>query len=180
MQALGEPVQDSKVLKEFQSACQRMHSAYFMANHGLVLYNEKQKSSNDYNEAGCQSLYDEEGTLLSKLPNGFIEQGLKFDGPISQSIALGILGTMYMSWEAIYRSKIAEELNTNPGLIKSDIIGDMRLIRNIIEHRLHVTDKDIAKLKEIDWLKPGLILLRSSDMAKILARINSMKIRIDQ
>lgn len=173
-------MQDSKSLKEFQSACQRMHSAYFTANHGLVLYNEKQKSSDGYNEADYQELYDEQGTLLSRLPNWFIEQGLKFDGPISQSIALGILGTMYMSWEVIYRSRIAEELNANPDSIKSDIIGDMRLVRNIIEHRLHVTDKDIAKLKEIDWLEPGLILLRSSDMAKILARVNSMKIRIEQ
>jgi len=172
-------VQNLKALEEFKDVTQRMHSSYCLANSGLVLLAEKMKSEEGYSDTKTHDLFDEESNVLSQIPYFHLMRGMQFDGPISQIIAHGILGSIYMAWSVRFRKKIAAELHVEEDSVKSDIMGDIRKIRNIINHRFTVPAAELAMLKEIDWLEPGLIVLSLGDMNRIQAKINTMVVRVD-
>lgn len=82
-------------LQEFKEAARKLHSAYHLANIGLSQLGE----SGLLNEGRGQHFYalreSESGEIISKLPVALLLQGIKRDGPISQTIALSILSWIY-------------------------------------------------------------------------------------
>lgn len=57
-------------------------------------------------------------------------------------------------------------------------MGDLRKIRHYVAHDLGKPEFDPSKLKCIDWLEPGLLILKSSDMDRIQLKINAMQVRV--
>jgi len=168
-----------KSLEEFKDVSQRYHSAYHMANLGLVCLSEQIRSTDGFNSADSFVIRDDKSdSVISELPYFHLMQGMKKDGPISQVIAHGIINWIYTAWNERYRKLIAEELGVNINDVVNDIMGDIRIIRNAISHDDDLAEKEISKLKELSWFSPGPIILKSDDMDRIQIKINSMSVYI--
>ena len=168
-----------KSLEEFKDFTQRVHSSYSLANHSLELLAEKIQSADGYdNNENYKTLDDESGQVISVIPNFHIIKGLKKDGPISQVIAHGLLSWVYFGWENRFRPMIAKELGVSNNEVMSDLMGDIKILRHKIAHNLGFLDKDIKKLKIINWLKQGHIILKTDDMNKIQLKINNMDVYV--
>ncbi|MDX1738763.1 MAG: hypothetical protein R3261_11040 [Alphaproteobacteria bacterium] len=165
-------------LQAFKEAARKLHSAYHLANIGLSQLGE----SDLLNERGGQRFYtlkeSESGGIISELPVALLLQGIKRDGPISQTIALSILSWIYAAWDHKYRKEIANELGVSTKQVVSDVMGDLRTIRHYAAHDIGKPHFDPSKLQCFDWIKPGLLILSSSDMDKIQLKINSMQVRV--
>ncbi len=70
---------------------------------------------------------------------------------------------LYTFWEDSYRTQIAEALNRDRDTIRSNIFGDLRLMRNsIIQHR-GIALPEIIRCKSLVWFGPGDIIDISDD-----------------
>jgi len=155
-----------------------MHSSYFLSNLGLELLAEKMRQAEGYKDSETYKIYDDDNSIISALPNFHLIKGMKVDGPISQVIAHGILSWIYFAWENRFRKNIANELSVQKDDVMSDLMGDIKLLRDKIAHNFAFLDKDLKKLKVINWLKPGHIILRTKDMNKIQSLINKMEVHV--
>lgn len=168
-----------KSLNLFKDFAKRVHTSYALTNQSLELLGEKIPLSDGYKDTDYYEILDDEsGQVISAMPNFFITQGLKKDGPISQVVAHGMLSWVYFAWERRFRPLIAKELGVHNDEVMSDIMGDIRILRHKIAHNLGFLDEDIKKLKILNWLKQGHIILKTSDMNKIQLIINEMSISI--
>ena len=66
--------------------------------------------------------------------------------------------TIYQYWEDYFRGEIARQLAVNKDEIISDIMGDLRLIRNSLIHHGGVALKEVEGCKVIKWFKEGDII----------------------
>lgn len=172
-------VKNLKSLDEFKDFTQRMHSSYSLVNHSLEILAEKIQLTDEFNvNENYKILDDESGQVISAIPNFHIIKGLKRDGPISQVIAHGMLSMIYNSWESRFRPMIAKELVVSNKEVMSDLMSDIKILRHKIAHNLGFLDKDLKKLKIINWLEHGHIILKTNDMDKIQLKINNMDVYI--
>jgi len=150
-----------------------------MANLGLECLADQIRSEINFKSSDSFRIIDEERKLLlSEIPYSHLLQGMKKDGPISQIIAHGMINWIYSAWNDRFRKRIADELGENISNIKCDVMGDIRIIRNIIAHDFGIAENNFEKLKIINWLPIGPIILRSEDMNRIQAEINSMNVYV--
>lgn len=172
-------MQNLKSLDEFKDFTQRIHNAYSLANRSLEVLAEQIQFADGYSDnENYKILDDESGQVISAIPNFHIIKGLKRDGPISQVIAHGMLSWVYFAWENRFRPMIAKELGVSNNKVMSPLMGDIRILRHKIAHNLGFLDKDIKKLKVINWLGQGHIILKINDMNKIQLRINNMDVYV--
>lgn len=61
--------------------------------------------------------------------------------------------SIYHYWEDCYREKIAQELGITKDKLKSDIIGDIRLLRISIVHHRGIALQEVENCKVLDWYK---------------------------
>lgn len=62
---------------------------------------------------------------------------------------------IYSFWEDHYREKVAESRGLSKGDLLSDIMGDIRLIRNSIVHHRWIALPEISKCKLLTWFSEG-------------------------
>ncbi len=63
---------------------------------------------------------------------------------------------IYQYWEDHYRKQIAKELGLpNKDALKSDIMGDLRLLRTSIIHHNAIAKKEVENCKLLKWFKEG-------------------------
>lgn len=174
-------MKEPRSLVDFKKSAQRFHCAYHLASIGLERLGDAELSEIRSRSVEDYTLRDNEsGEIISAIPVRFLRQGIKKDGPISQTIALSFLSWIYAGWEHKYRKLIAAELGVKPGCLQSDVMGDLRLIRHYAAHDIDRPEFNSAKLKSLTWLRSGLLIIKSSDMDKIHSRINSMRVTISK
>jgi len=77
-------------------------------------------------------------------------------GPNYAIIANLCVVLLYQYWEDQFRGEIAQVLfGINKDDLKSDLLGDLRLIRNAIVHHRGVATAEISKCKVLHWFSPG-------------------------
>lgn len=76
-------------------------------------------------------------------------------GANQKFIANMCLVSIYQYWEDHYRKKIAGVLGKKNSDIQSDIMGDIRLLRDSIIHHEAVGKKKVEKCKVLMWFKKG-------------------------
>ena len=102
------------------------------------------------------------------------------NGKFHDQLAKLILVNIYTEWDELYRPMIAAEHETDSKCIKSDLMGDLRLIRHcIIHNKSKLTTKEIAKLKVLRVKSEmGRLIIPEQDFAEIMNHINKMSIEI--
>lgn len=86
---------------------------------------------------------------------------------------------IYQFWDDKYRNQIAKIFEVKKSQVKSDIFGDLRLIRHSIIHHNGVAKGDVNKCKLLNWFKPNEeILIDQEKLLQIVSHINRLKLEI--
>lgn len=103
---------------------------------------------------------------------GQIKERMKKNGFNQQKSAEAVLVLIYHIWDEKYRHKLIQRDGTKSSKINSDIIGDIRLIRNSIIHNKGIADKDISKCKIFKKFSPEeKIILHQTDIDFIILEL---------
>lgn len=137
-----------RALEEFKGIAQRFHSTYYLVNEGLSDLSKNILISHNKTERDDFIIKDEDGEVVLSVPYSHTMKGLVNDGSISQLVAQGILNWVYTAWNDCYREKIAIELGVGINSVMSDVMGDIRILRNAISHEFgHISEADKKNLK---------------------------------
>ena len=81
---------------------------------------------------------------------------------------------IYQYWEDQFRPELARLLGRNISDITSDIMGDIRYLRNSIIHHASIALKEIENTKLLQWYKEGDEIFINEDQYKtIISHIQS-------
>jgi hypothetical protein len=78
--------------------------------------------------------------------------------------------TIYQYWEDHYRKKLADTLAINKRAIKSDLFGDIGIIRNSIIHNNSIASNKVNKCKLLKWFRSGDKIFINQEMLKTILR----------
>jgi len=103
-----------------------------------------------------------------------LKDRLADDGSDMLRAADAVIVIVYHIWEEKYRRTLTSQSGVALGEISSDIMGDLRLLRNSIIHNKGIAGSDVGKCKVIQRFAPGdAITLTKSDMNEIIRAIKS-------
>ena len=103
-----------------------------------------------------------------------VKQRLGKEGYDVLKAAEAVVVVVYHIWEEKYRRNLTDNDGKPLGEISSDIMGDLRLLRNSIIHNKGIADANIVKCKLLKKFKPGdRIALIESDIYIIIRAIKS-------
>lgn len=173
----------SAVLDQFIQACHRHYSCFAIAKLGLVSFAEKMKPhilDDDKQRLFFGNSDPNEGkpAQAAILLNDAVKASDK-NGKFHDQLAKLILVNIYTEWDELYRPEMAKELKTSTKLIKSDLMGDLRLIRNCIIHNKSRISKDLEKLKVLKiYSHEELLVIPEEDLCVIMDQINRMTVEV--
>ena len=104
---------------------------------------------------------------------GQLLQRLSADGEDSRAIGNSSLVMIYQLWEDEYRNRIAVDLGKEKNEIRSDLFGDIRIVRQGIVHNNGKKTQDIRKLKIMELMEGENIHLSEKQFEKL---INDIKV----
>lgn len=95
-----------------------------------------------------------------------VEGAAAADGWLQEWLTHAWLALMFARWEAYYRPAFANANGVDQRQVRSDVIGDIRNLRNdVIHHRGIATAKNTGKCKVVTKFSVGdTILLRPEDV----------------
>ena len=173
----------SQELIRFQERCHQYFTCFTFATRGLQHVAENLRPH--IVEQQNQSLFIGSGHPNEAKPHSQIKMKdallySKKDGIFSDTIAKSIIVAIYSEWDEMYRQKIANEVGVETKSITSDLMGDIRHVRNWIVHNKSLVDKNHAKIKILSWqLHEGQELKVSSEMFSILIdEVNVMQVAV--
>lgn len=171
---------DSKELSEFQVACQNFYTCFYFAAFGLTKEcSALNNSGNPEAEIFLGTGHPDEGNWHSRLKITHVKEAAKKDGIYSDTLAKSFITYIYAEWEEYYRHKIALSIGTKKNNIESDLMGDLRLIRNCIVHNKSIITNEHLRLKELKWdLKEGQLTITIKDFSTLIDQINIMVILV--
>lgn len=92
----------------------------------------------------------------------------------ANELALGqmCLVSIYAYWEVRTRNELAEILGIPITDVRSNLFGDIRLLRHMLLHRAGHADDDARKLKVLKWCEPGdHIVVNRTRLREVIGRI---------
>jgi hypothetical protein len=78
---------------------------------------------------------------------------------------------IYSYWEDYYRALVAKDLDSSKNNFISDILGDIRLLRNSIVHHRAIALADIKKCIHTKWFSEGDLITIDIDKFETIIRL---------
>jgi len=102
------------------------------------------------------------------------------DGEFSDTIDKSIIVAIFSEWEGLYRRKIAKEVGVEAKRVTSDLMGDLRIVRNWIVHSKSVVGKNCTRIKVLSWqLHQDQELKVTGQMfSSLIDEINAMSVEV--
>ena len=121
-------------------------------------------------------------TTVAAMKQGEMIEALQRGGEFENQNCHALIVFMYRLWDEYYRPRIATALGLEqPGQLKSDFFGDIRLIRHAIIHNQAVlTQNEYSKLKilaPLDELRPGELKLTQKTTQLVIAGVDPLQLR---
>jgi len=89
------------------------------------------------------------------------------------------VATIYQFWEDHYRERIASVFDVEKTEVRSDLFGDLRLLRNSIIHNSSIAITDIEKCKVLKWFRKGdEIFIDGKKFEEITKLVRELRIQI--
>lgn len=170
-------------LKNFQDRCHHYFTCFTFAAIGLESAAEKFSVDSVGHEERSLFIgtgHPDLGNTHSKVKIRDAILASRKDGTYSSDIAKSIIVSIYSEWDEVYRHSIAREIGTDARSIASDLMGDLRHVRNCIVHNKSVVNYDCLTFKELGWhLSQGCELLVTRKMLSSLVDcINVMAVSV--
>lgn len=111
-----------------------------------------------------------ESEILQVSTQGELKARNEKGGANYKFIANMCLVSIYQYWEDEYRKKIEEALGLEENVVQSDIMGDIRWLRESIIHNKAIASKKVRKCKVLKWFKKGAEITIDKDMFEEMVR----------
>lgn len=172
----------SQALSEFQIAAQKYYTCYSIASIGLKTFLDKiltlgpDRSTRFIVGRGHPDL----GHWRASVNMGDFIDSSQNDGGFARMIAKSFVILIYTEWDEYFRKRVGTEARVNYKSVKSDLMGDLRLIRHCIIHNKSVITEKYTRLKELKWvMEPGDLEIDADMFSSLIDQINQMKVRIE-
>ena len=102
-------------------------------------------------------------------------------GSYSDQLAKSLLVLIFSRWDEFYRPLIAQESGVDKNRIKSDLMGALRVLRNVIVHaNSKIAEKHVQQLSLLGWgLAPGLISITEKMMEQFIELTHNIDVRVE-
>jgi hypothetical protein len=181
---LGETsMQSSQALTDFQSHCQQHYICYSLAALGLLQFSSRLE---ELKADRTKSLivgtgHPDDGRWQGVINLGTLLDSSQTDGVFPDTIAKAFVSTIYTMWDELYRHLVADEIGVSHKALKSDLMGDLRLVRNCIVHRKSVITDEGTRKRELAWpLAPGPLVISAEMFRLLIDQINKVAVRVEQ
>ena len=172
----------SQAISDFQKSCHEYYACYVAASLGLSSIANKIASPNPNRSANLYFVegHPDEGNSRAVMNMGeFIDKSMR-NSNFSCAIAGAFVVAIYSEWSELYRNKCATELGVSTKDVKSDLMGDLRIIRNYIVHDDSKVPNECAKLKTLGWnLEPGKLRITGPMFSMLIDQINHLIVRLE-
>ena len=183
-EAVGNDIEN--VLNQFSADCQRMFIWFAgilgsrdAIKHHLDQLAEQGKplSVNTYRPNGRVD------SVLASLPVEDIVEAVEKGGEFEMLYAKAFVVFTFQIWEEVTRGKIATILNLDdPKHVKSDLMGDWRLLRNWLVHQNESAESEFFKkgktLPRLLGMQPGEPNLTAGMVAVLMKQLNRMQVDV--
>jgi hypothetical protein len=171
-------VQTIALVTAFRSYCDEVFIAYASAIFGMVM-SRQQMVALAADPSRTLSVGSKlPGTTDKYIPSINIGNFLNWstqDGIFTNLLYQSLVTTIFSQWDEHYRTQIAKLNGCEQLQVRWDVMGDARLVRNAIVHSKGIiTEKDVKKLKCLDWnLKAGPIFITGSMAKRLIEQLQT-------
>ncbi len=172
----------SQALHEFRKQCQKYYICYAFSSLGLKERADKfvrlnpDRSKNAHVGTG----HPDYGQWHGSMNIGDLIDSSQKNGDFPNQIAKSFICAIYSLWDELYRHEIAIENGCKQKQVMSDLMGDLRQIRNCVIHKKSKITNEQGKIKELKWvLQPGEIVISENMFQTLINQINDMKVVIN-
>ena len=188
---LGDAV---KFLDDYRGACQKQYIAFNRVCNGRHLAYDRYKSASNpanmdktifigtaFPNSPISKQSPGSSTIASMKIREFLE-GLAEGGEFENQQAKAFLVFVFHLWEEKYRPAISRVLSVDVKQVKCDLMGDIRLVRNLIIHEDAVVPRGfvdkLALLQEIWTIQPGELKLTGKMIHSVMEQLNALRVDI--
>ena len=188
---LGDAV---KFLDEYRGACQKQYIAFNRECNGRHLAYDRYKSASNpanmdntifigtaFPNSPISKQSPGSSTIATMKIREFLE-GLVEGGEFENQHAKAFLVFVFHLWEEKYRPAISRVLSVDVKQVKCDLMGDIRLVRNLIIHEDTVVPRGfvdkLALLQEIWTIQPGELKLTGKMIHSVMEQLNALRVDI--
>ena len=123
-------------------------------------------------------------SVLARVPVDSVIEAFTEAGKFERLYAKAFVVFTYQTWEEVARPKIATALNVeNPNHIKSDLMGDLRHLRNWLVHRTEAAESTFFRkattLPEVLSMRRGDPSLTANGVATLMRHLNHMQVDVN-
>ena len=181
----------SEVLKTFISTCQRHYFAFHTAVSGIRKMRE-QTEGVFLPEHLTKTVFIGRGppdteplpgsSTVGQMGQGELLDSLKEGGTFENFHAKAFVVIVFHLWDESCRKEIADALEVKTGQVTCSLMGDLRLMRNLIIHNQSVIPEDFPKkvqwISQIWSLDPGDMQLTGAMVNSLIEQLNAMRVSI--
>ena len=168
-------------IEDFERDCQMHFACYSMCHSGVV--EEGESLASIPNQRTTTHFHSDEPDI-TKTTASFRVSDLRSlaarDGEFADLLAKSIVVSLYARWDEFHRQQIATENLVSRKAVRSDLMGDIRLVRNCIVHANSMLTDEHRKVKQLPWaLQPGRLNLTRIMMSALFNRLNREHIHVE-
>jgi len=180
-----------KILDEFRTVCQRYYFAHCYTTTGLQFAYERFKNLLDPDEmdiqvgigSGPPDAPQKRGrSTIGHMRQGELLDALQAGGEFRNIHAKAFIVFVYHLWDDAYRDAIADTLSIKKNMIECTLMGDLRLVRNLIIHKGSVVpagfSSNLEFLPAIWNLLPGNLTISSTMIQSLMEQLNAIRLTI--
>lgn len=125
--------------------------------------------------------HPDEGLPYSKIQIGKFIEYASSNGKFTDELIKSTITFMYSEWDEYYRHEVAKEIGVPAKSIRSDLIGDLRHIRNCIVHNKSQITNQYKKIKVLHWeLSEGKLMITKDMFKELIKQINEMTVYVNE
>ena len=171
----------SQAITDFQRSCQKYFICHYFSVSGLQKHAKElaARSPKPDNKLILGTGHPDEKRWHAAISFGEVIESSQDNGVFPDKIAKSFVTAMYAEWEEVFRHRLASEVGSSAKTVKSDLMGDLRVIRHCIVHNKSVITDEHRKLKELKWnLSPGQLTITKEMFSSLIDQINTMVARV--
>ena len=182
----------ASTLEKFRQMCKRHYFAYTHASLGLrELYTRYEiffadSPQNSMMWIGSKDPNDPKemrgNSTIGCMPQTELLSCLQKDGEFQDLLAKSFIVSIYHVWDDAYRAEIANTLSISKNDVECPLMGDLRLVRNLIVHKGSVVPPEFSNrldfLPEIWNFPPGNLAISDRMIDSLMEQLNAIHVII--
>jgi hypothetical protein len=172
----------SPSLGRFQRDCHRYLACYTFANIGFVSGAEQLSVRNPNPEASLiiGTGHPDEGRRHGAVEIGPLIRDLRDEEGFADLLAKALLVAIYALWDEVYRPELAREEGVKVANVRSNLMGDLRKLRNCVVHGKSRVPSGGLQLSELGWtLEPGEFYVSQAMFQGFIDAVNGMTVQLE-